>query len=93
MTLDLEQLCGHKLLQNVCQDVNECATTAALRISVSHRSVLSQHTYLSVASCDCVESLGLFFHATETRRGKVSLVICDNTRVNGCDGAWEILLL
>lgn len=56
--------------------------------------VLSQHTYLSIASCDCVKSLGIFFlHAAEKSRGKVSLVICDNTRVNGHGGAREILLL
>lgn len=90
-SLDLDLLSGHRLCVFLCVWVRDhhCPSHICLP-----SLVLSRHTYLGIASCDCVKSLGdFFFRAAQTSRGKVSLVICDNTRVNGCCGAWEILLL
>lgn len=49
-------------------------TTVALPISVSHHLVLSQPTYCSIASCDCVKSLGLYFlcHKDNERKSESS---------------------
>lgn len=67
----LDLLSGHKHCVFLCVWVRDhhCPSHICLP-----SLVLSQHTYLSIASCDCVKSLGIFFpgHREKQRKSEPS---------------------